>query len=30
MPNIWEGNDFRKRKRRLEEEKAVQERAEKQ
>jgi hypothetical protein len=29
MPNIWEGNDFRKRKRRLEEEKAVQERAEK-
>jgi hypothetical protein len=29
MPNIWEGNDFRKRKRRLEEEKAVQERADK-
>lgn len=30
MPNIWEGNDFRERKRRLEEEKAVQERADKQ
>jgi hypothetical protein len=30
MPNIWEGNDFKETERRLEGEKAVQEKVEKE